>query len=45
LPVAHFGTYELMPPGEKFKAKRNVKIKIGKTVDFVRERESGKIVG
>ncbi|MFA6375960.1 MAG: lysophospholipid acyltransferase family protein [Candidatus Paceibacterota bacterium] len=40
LPVAHFGTYELMPPGQKFKAKRVVTVKIGKPLDFAKEREA-----
>lgn len=44
LPVAHFGTYELMAPGEKFRAKRIVKIKIGKPLDFAKERKAAELL-
>lgn len=45
LPVAHIGTYELMPPGEKFKAKKIVKIKIGKLMDFTQEKKMAARLG
>jgi 1-acyl-sn-glycerol-3-phosphate acyltransferase len=39
VPVAHKGTYELMPPGQKFKAKKIVEVIIGKPLDFSKERQ------
>ena len=38
LPVALKGTYELMPPGGKFKAKKIVTVTVGKPLDFEKER-------
>jgi len=39
VPLAHIGTYELMPPGQKFKAKKIVRMIIGKPLEFKNERE------
>jgi 1-acyl-sn-glycerol-3-phosphate acyltransferase len=38
LPVAHKGTYELMPPGGKLKIKKTVELTVGKPLDFAKER-------
>ena len=40
LPVAIRGTHELMPPGQKFKARKVVTVIIGKALDFAKEREA-----
>lgn len=42
LPVAVKGTYELMPPGQKLRIKKIVKMTIGKPLDFSKEREAAK---
>ena len=38
LPLAHVGTYDLMPPGGKLKIKRIVTLIVGKPLDFSKER-------
>ena len=40
LPVAIKGTYEIMPPGGKFKTKKIVRLAVGKPLDFSTERAS-----
>jgi len=40
VPSALKGTYEMMPPGQKFKAKKMAVMLIGKPMDFPKEREA-----
>lgn len=40
MPVVHTGTYQLMPPGEKFKVKKVVGVNIGKPIEFPEERKA-----
>ena len=37
LPVAMFGTYEMMPPGGKLKLNRSARVVIGKPLEFPAE--------
>jgi len=45
LPVAHLGTYEMMPPGAKAKISRTARIVIGKPMDFSKERQAAREFG
>jgi 1-acyl-sn-glycerol-3-phosphate acyltransferase len=42
LPVAMFGTYEMMPPGGKLKLRRTARVAIGKPLEFEEELRASK---
>lgn len=44
VPSAFEGTFDMMPPGEKMKGKKMIRLIIGKPMDFLEEREAARKV-